>query len=136
MQCAKIVCTTGIRSRMHEGYVRIAHDRFVGPRSLELSSTVRQPISDDRQEPRHEWPPWVIRGSHRMKRQQNVLHEIFDVFAAEECSTVRHDSPNSRCNSVQELAVRSRVALLSRLHQSAEGIFRRSDCVHRNAFVQ
>lgn len=132
MQCAKIVCTTGIRSRMDEGYVQISHDRLVGPGSLKLSSTVRQPISDDREEPRHEWPPWVVRGSHRMERQQNVLHEIFDVFAAEERTAVRHDSPNSRSDGVQQLAVRSRIAALSGLHQSAERIFRRSDCVHRN----
>jgi hypothetical protein len=54
-----------------------------------------------------------------MERQQDVLHEIFNILASEEGSTVRHDPPNSRCNGVQELAIRGRIALLGRLHQTA-----------------
>ena len=71
-----------------------------------------------------------------MQREQDVLHEIFNVLCGQEFPAPAHEAPQTRRHEPQQFHLRRRVACLRRLHERGQTPVRLLPLGHGRAALQ
>ncbi len=90
-----------IRFGSEKGYVFLVHANLAPRDSRVAPCTVDEPIAHDCEQPRYERPRRIVGGTHRVHRQQHVLHEILDLGDSDEATLPPDDLTNTRRDRTQ-----------------------------------
>ena len=77
---------TAIRYGSLEGYVEVVHTNLVRALTSVPPTRIRQPMPHDGRQPRHQGARRIVRRSHGMHRQQDLLDDVLNIILAEEPS--------------------------------------------------